>query len=149
MGLFKGKRVNAQTEGTHLTIDALVEESDLLFDEKLLVDLLHETVDLVGMKVLVPAKMIKVDLDSSKTGKDDGDDGGITGVAILNTSHVSIHTWPLTNRFAFDLYSCRVFDATLVFNLLKVGLGITDATVKVNSRRSPKNKSGVNWFYTE
>lgn len=35
-----------------------------------------------------------------------GENGGITGVALLAESHISIHTWPETSYAAIDLFMC-------------------------------------------
>lgn len=35
-----------------------------------------------------------------------GKDAGITGVAILAESHISIHTWPETGYVAIDVFMC-------------------------------------------
>lgn len=35
-----------------------------------------------------------------------GEDAGITGVAILAESHISIHTWPEINYVALDVFMC-------------------------------------------
>ncbi len=32
--------------------------------------------------------------------------GGISGVAVLAESHISVHTWPERNYAAFDLFMC-------------------------------------------
>ncbi len=32
--------------------------------------------------------------------------GGITGVALLAESHISVHTWPEKNYAAFDVFMC-------------------------------------------
>ena len=32
---------------------------------------------------------------------------GVTALYLLSESHVSIHTWPESNRFALDVYSCK------------------------------------------
>lgn len=34
------------------------------------------------------------------------DSGGISGVAILAESHISVHTWPERNYAAFDVFMC-------------------------------------------
>jgi len=32
--------------------------------------------------------------------------GGISGVAVLAESHISVHTWPERNFAAFDVFMC-------------------------------------------
>lgn len=39
-----------------------------------------------------------------------GGSGGITGVAILAESHISIHTWPETGYAALDIFMCGTCD---------------------------------------
>ncbi|NOY67856.1 MAG: adenosylmethionine decarboxylase [Gammaproteobacteria bacterium] len=36
------------------------------------------------------------------------DSGGISGVAVLAESHISVHTWPERNYAAFDVFMCGV-----------------------------------------
>lgn len=50
----------------------------------------------------------------------DGEDGGMTCVAILTTSHCSIHVWDTVDKpyFRFDLYSCKSFDVDDIVNML-------------------------------
>ena len=123
--------MNSETIGRHLIIDGTSSNPDVLNDEALLAELLNGIIELAGMDVLVPAKMVRVELDPNKTTETGGDDGGVTGVAILSTSHVSIHTWPLTNRFAFDLYSCRDFQTIQIFNRLEERLGIVLSLIHI------------------
>jgi S-adenosylmethionine decarboxylase len=40
-----------------------------------------------------------------------GPQGGVTGVAILAESHISIHTWPETDYMALDVFVCGNCDA--------------------------------------
>ena len=35
-----------------------------------------------------------------------GKDQGISGVAILAESHISVHTWPERRYIAFDIFMC-------------------------------------------
>jgi S-adenosylmethionine decarboxylase proenzyme len=34
------------------------------------------------------------------------DPNGVTGIILLSTSHISIHTWPEINYASLDIYSC-------------------------------------------
>ena len=35
-----------------------------------------------------------------------GGEGGISGVAVLAESHISVHTWPELDYAAFDVFMC-------------------------------------------
>ena len=35
-----------------------------------------------------------------------GDGGGVSGVAVLSESHISVHTWPEREFAAFDIFMC-------------------------------------------
>lgn len=43
---------------------------------------------------------------------------GVTGMVIITTSHLSIHTWPERHYFSFDCFSCNDFDHEFVLNEL-------------------------------
>jgi len=126
------------TAGRHLIFTgyASPDATDNLNDPDYLADVLHDAIASVGMTILVPAKMVHVPLDPNKA-EGGLDCGGVTGTAILSTSHVSIHTWPLHRRVAFDLYSCHDFDTTKVLELLVARLNLTGGEV-VNLTRSPQ-----------
>jgi S-adenosylmethionine decarboxylase len=71
---------------------------------------LEGVVQAVGMRPLGEPQMHDVALDLEKMNVEPfEDEGGVTGVVVLSTSHCSIHTWPLRRFFTFDLYSCRGF----------------------------------------
>ena len=40
-----------------------------------------------------------------------GGEAGVTGVALLAESHISIHTWPETDYIALDVFVCGSCDA--------------------------------------
>ncbi len=47
--------------------------------------------------------------------------GGISGVAIIKESHLSIHTWPEYKYAAVDIFVCRDVDPYKVIPTLKKG----------------------------
>ena len=48
-----------------------------------------------------------------------GDGGGITGVALLAESHISIHTWPETDYAALDIFMCGRCDPRAALPVLE------------------------------
>jgi len=58
------------------------------------------------------AKVLDVQLHSF------GDTAGVTGVAILAESHISIHTWPETDYIALDVFVCGHCDANKAADVL-------------------------------
>ncbi|WP_413992172.1 adenosylmethionine decarboxylase [Labrys okinawensis] len=48
-----------------------------------------------------------------------GESGGITGVALLAESHISIHTWPETGYIALDIFMCGRCDPQLAVPVLQ------------------------------
>jgi S-adenosylmethionine decarboxylase len=47
------------------------------------------------------------------------EDPGWTGVVIICTSHIAIHTFDKTNLINLDIFSCRDFDHDKVLKYLK------------------------------
>ena len=45
--------------------------------------------------------------------------GGITGVALLAESHISVHTWPEHNYAAFDIFMCGKAEPHKAVDLLQ------------------------------
>lgn len=45
--------------------------------------------------------------------------GGISGVAVLAESHISVHTWPERNYAAFDVFMCGDADAMAAVPVLE------------------------------
>lgn len=75
---------------------------------------LSSLVTALGMRSLKEVALdVPIELDKLKATPFE-DEGGITGVAVLSTSHCSIHTWPARNHYVMDVYSCRDFRSELV-----------------------------------
>jgi S-adenosylmethionine decarboxylase len=126
--------------------------SSLLGDAKTVEATLRELIDVLGMRMLGEPHMYEVETEIAKLGVEPfEDEGGVTGVCVLSTSHCSIHTWPLRPFFVMDVYSCRDFEPAHVEALLAKKLGAYDIQVtdvsfaleydfdsKSPSKRAPK-----------
>lgn len=78
--------------GAHLIVD--IWGSDCLDDLELMEQALREAVDTAG------ATLLHIHLHHFTP------NGGISGVAVLAESHISVHTWPERQFAAFDIFMC-------------------------------------------
>ncbi len=62
------------------------------------------------------------------------DSGGISGVAVLAESHISVHTWPERNFAAFDVFMCGKCDPMDALPVLRDFFVPTDMLVDTNRR---------------
>ena len=88
--------------------------------------LLETVVEDLGMRLLGSPHMYEVEEEVAKLGIEPfEDEGGVTGVAVLSTSHCAIHTWPLREFFVMDVYSCRDFDPAALEQAVRARLEVT------------------------
>jgi S-adenosylmethionine/arginine decarboxylase-like enzyme len=105
-------------------------QSSLLGSADRVESMLRELVELLGMRLLGAPHLYEVETEIAKLGVEPfEDEGGVTGVCVLSTSHCSIHTWPLRPFFVMDVYSCRDFEPALVAQHLAKRLGAYDIQV--------------------
>ena len=66
--------------------------------------------------------------------------GGLSGVAVLAESHISVHTWPERNFAAFDVFMCGAAQPTNVIDVLKDAFQPEELKVKkiLRGRRDTK-----------
>jgi S-adenosylmethionine decarboxylase len=117
------------THGRHIKVLGRGSESRL-GDATAVRAMLVDLIDVLGMRMLDRPHMYEVETEIAKLGKEPfEDEGGVTGVCVLSTSHCSIHTWPLRPFFVMDVYSCRDFDPKAVELFLGERLGAYDLQV--------------------
>lgn len=78
--------------GTHLILDLW--NATKLDDLQRMEDVLKEAVEICG------ATLLHIHLHHFTP------NGGISGVAVLAESHISVHTWPEKGYAAFDIFMC-------------------------------------------
>lgn len=72
---------------------------------------LNHLVNTIGMKVCQGPITAFVDVPGNR---------GVTGVVIIETSHIAIHVWDESNPglIQMDVYTCGPFDPNTIFNEL-------------------------------
>jgi len=55
--------------------------------------------------------------------------GGISGVAVLAESHISVHSWPERNYAAFDVFMCGDAEPEKAIEVLKEAFTPTEVKV--------------------
>lgn len=89
------------TFGSHLTIDGYGGDSIKLNDMSLIYRCLNELPGLLGLKKLGEPLVMEAPPVSDK------DSGGYSGFVMINTSHISCHTFPKRHFVSIDVYTCH------------------------------------------
>jgi len=89
------------TFGEHLTIDGYKGSFEKLNDEAVVLSVLNDLPNLLGMKKMVEPRVYYA------KGNDKKDPGGWTGVVIIEESHISVHTFPARGFVSADVYTCK------------------------------------------
>lgn len=131
--------------GLHLIMDARVEDS-AVFTKEHLTRLFASIVEALGMQALGKIQVYEVPVDPAilarvKLTGNFEDEGGISTVQVISTSHLSLHAWPLQKYFALDAFSCKDFDADLAQRIIYESLGVRSANTLVVQRFKPEEGS--------
>jgi len=100
-------------DGLHLIADGQVPERriEAAFSKAGLTTLMLDLVKVLDMQLIFGPLFKKVKLEPKKlTGDVFQDEGGISGICMIGTSHISVHVWPLRRHFSMDVFSCKSFD---------------------------------------
>ena len=101
--------VNRSQVGKHLILDYWDCDASLMINETALTALLTQAAHAAGATVM--------STHSHRFGHQ-----GVTAVAILAESHISIHTWPESSYAGVDIYTCGKCDPLLAHETLANGL---------------------------
>ena len=101
--------------GTHLLID--------LWQAERLDDLAHVEATLREAVTAAGATLLRIDLHHFT------DSGGISGVAVLAESHMSIHTWPECGYAAVDIFVCGGCDPYKAIPVLRAAFRPGDVRI--------------------
>ena len=90
--------------GKHLILDLQSCNKKKIGDANYLKAFLNKLVELIKMKAMTNPIILEATAEMP----------GLTGVVILATSHISIHTFTDTNHVAMDVFSCKDFQESVV-----------------------------------
>ncbi len=123
----------------HMIIRALVKKP--MKSQKMGRDFLNQLVEIIGMKVVIPARAAYVK---------DPENRGLTGSVNLATSHAAFHIWdvPVASDqvswgpkkgqtlalVQMDVYSCHCFDPKLVLEHINKFMGLVEARWSIFDR---------------
>ncbi|MGR3179712.1 MAG: adenosylmethionine decarboxylase [Candidatus Anammoxibacter sp.] len=84
---------NIGTVGRHFIVEMWGCDNEMINDPEKVMDILHNAAKDARATVI-------------KSASHQFDPSGVTGIAILAESHISIHTWPEEGYVAADIFTC-------------------------------------------
>ena len=114
------EREGVRYAGTHLIVD--------LFGARRLDDLKHVEKTLKRCVEAAGATLLHIHLHHFTP------NGGVSGVAVLSESHISIHSWPEANYAALDVFMCGDANPENVVPVLKEAFQADAVVVKEHRR---------------
>lgn len=127
--------------GTHLILDGEVADPKV-FTRAKIEGLFTQIIAALGMTALDKPQVYEVPVDPEVlrrvelTGNFE-DEGGITAVVVISTSHITCHCWPLQKFFSMDAFSCKDFNSELALSIIRETFNVTKANVTTIQRRKP------------
>lgn len=122
---------NIKTEvfGTHITIDGYFGDPEKLANMTIVYDCLDQLPEKLGMKKLGTPLIMEAPPVSEKDG------GGISGFVMINTSHISCHTFPKRKFVSIDVYTCQgEIEKDFVINYFKTAFSLQEVEVNCIKR---------------
>ena len=111
----------------HLIIRA--EANKVPTDEEQLTEWLREFIDSINMKILMGPYVKYCKMEGNR---------GITGIAVIETSHIAIHVWDEPNPalMQIDVYSCAEFDVDEIAEKIKSDFDVVKLDYKYLNRET-------------
>ena len=111
----------------HLIIRA--EANRVPTDEEQLTEWLREFIDSIHMKILMGTYVKYCNVEGNR---------GITGIAVIETSHIAIHVWDEPNPalMQIDVYSCAEFDVDQIAEKIKQDFDVVKLDYKYLNRET-------------
>ena len=120
------ERDGVRFAGTHLLVD--------LFGARRLDDLAHIEKTLRRCVEVAGATLLHIHLHHFTP------NGGVSGVAVLSESHISIHSWPEANYAALDIFMCGDSRPDLAVPVLREAFDADQVVVKEHLRGEEMSK---------
>ena len=111
----------------HLIIRA--EANRVPTDEEQLQNWMREFIDSIDMKILMGPYVKYCTMEGNR---------GITGIAVIETSHIAIHVWDEPNPalMQIDVYSCAEFDPYVIADKIKNDFDVVKLDYKYLNRET-------------
>ena len=111
----------------HLIIRA--EANKVPTDEEQLTEWLKDFIDSINMKILMGPYVKYCNVEGNR---------GITGIAVIETSHIAIHVWDEPNPalMQIDVYSCAEFDVDEIAEKIKQDFDVVKLDYKYLNRET-------------
>ena len=111
----------------HLIIRA--EGNRVPTDEEQLTEWLKDFIETINMKILMGPYVKYCKMEGNR---------GITGIAVIETSHIAIHVWDEPNPalMQIDVYSCAEFDVDQIAEKIKQDFDVVKLDYKYLNRET-------------
>lgn len=119
------RSIDTRVYGYHLFADCYEANPEALNSIETIFNFLDSLPELIGMKKIGPPQLAKFV---------DEEIAGVTGVVMIVTSHISIHTYALKGCFFLDVFSCQLFDELVVLDYAKSCFGFSSCEKTFLSR---------------
>jgi len=138
--------------GRHITLDGSVRDARVFSHDHLasfFVGLCKRLeMDIIFGPIFKDVDLDPAKLDAVQAGGEFTDEGGTTGIVVISTSHISIHTWELRRFFQLDVFSCKDFDSEAALAYIYETLDVERASVCEIVRHDEYHRPDVVSAYT-